>query len=178
MNNFYDVNQNQLTRALKNKFSPSSVFFFNWYVSLYIKQPRNFLFLFRSHVLYSTLIDWLMFTGEEFDWFAWISHSTLRNIRSQCHGVYIFFKKSWITLDHLFYFFHHNCMSLSFYWTITFVAKYMLFLQCPDTLLVTWFFYYPRSISLCSGVCCILFVEIIKARLSVIITYQIYYCYY
>ena len=26
--------------------------------------------LFLSHVLYSTLIDWLMFKSDEFDWFA------------------------------------------------------------------------------------------------------------
>ena len=28
--------------------------------------------------------------------------------------LYFFFKKSWVTLDHLCYVFHHNCMSLSF----------------------------------------------------------------
>ena len=35
--------------------------------------------LFLPHVLYSTLIDWLIFKGKVFDWFAWISHCTLRN---------------------------------------------------------------------------------------------------
>ena len=37
-------------------------------------------FLFLSHVFCSILIDWQIFKGEQFDWFAWISHSTLRNI--------------------------------------------------------------------------------------------------
>ena len=67
MNNFYDVNQNLLTRALKNQFLPSFVFFCNRYVSFYMEQPSNFLLSFLSQVLYSTLIDWLMFKGDEFD---------------------------------------------------------------------------------------------------------------
>ena len=36
--------------------------------------------LFLSHVLYSTFINWLIFKGEEFDWFSGISQSTLGNI--------------------------------------------------------------------------------------------------
>ena len=30
--------------------------------------------LFTSHLLYSTLIDWLTFKGQRFDWFAWVSN--------------------------------------------------------------------------------------------------------
>ena len=43
------------------------------------KQPYMPL-LFLSYALYSKLIDWLIFKGEQFHSFAWISNSTLRNI--------------------------------------------------------------------------------------------------
>ena len=64
----FDVDQNLLRRALKTSFSPPPVFFT---LSLYIKLPRNFLqqlhipFLLLSHVLYSPVIDWLIFKGEQ-----------------------------------------------------------------------------------------------------------------
>ena len=82
-------NQNLLVRALKSKFSPSSVYFSNWYFSLYIEQPKKFLLSlkqlymllwFLSHVLCSTLIDWWIFTREKIWLICLNSHITLRNI--------------------------------------------------------------------------------------------------
>ena len=65
---FFDVNQNLLVRALKNTFSKSSVFFHlstlnNQETSCFQATVHAFVIL--SHVLYSALIDWLLFKGEQ-----------------------------------------------------------------------------------------------------------------
>ena len=53
--------------------------------------------LFLSNALYSTLIDWLIFKGEQFNWFVWISHSTLQNIvNSLSWSINIYLKLNYV----------------------------------------------------------------------------------
>ena len=67
----FHVDQNLLAKALKNTFSPSSVFFFSLHPTttineflIFIKSKCTCLFYFY-HVLYSALICWLLFKGEK-----------------------------------------------------------------------------------------------------------------
>ena len=99
----FDVNQNLLARALKNVSLPSSVFFHlcasnKQGIFCFHKSDGTYLCYFY-HVCFIQrwLLGWFLRLSK-FDWFLWVSHSTLRyTFNSLCWSIVIWIKFRWLS---------------------------------------------------------------------------------